>query len=349
VIERPAYTLEDLAARLDLEFRGDAALVLRGLASLDEAGPSQLSFYNNPKFSDSLRSTHAGAVILDPAHADAAPGAVLLASKPYLAFARASALFVRAEEHHSGVHPTAYLDPNVTLAAGVSVGPHVIIGAGTVVEDGAIIGPGCVIGRDCRIGKGTRLHPNVTVYDDVEIGCRTLIHANVVIGSDGFGFAPDGGAQVKIHQLAGVRIGDDVEVGASSTIDRGALEHTRIGNGVKIDNQVQIAHNVRIGDNTVICGCSAIAGSSSIGKNCIIAGAVGVINHVHICDGVTVTAMSLVNQSITKPGVYSSGTGLLETSNWKKNIVRFKQLDSISKRLARLEQRLFGTGEDQTS
>src|SRR5690606_22532987 len=188
--------------------------------------------------------------ILDPAHAAEAPGAVLLATKPYLAFARASALFVRAPEELIGIHPTAVIDPSVTLAPNVAIGPHVVIGGGTVLEAGVNVAPGCIIGRDCCIGENTRLLPNVTLYDDVHLGARSLIHANVVIGSDGFGFAPDGGAQVKIHQLAGVRIGDDVEVGASSTIDRGALEHTRIGNGVKIDNQVQIAHNVRIGDNT---------------------------------------------------------------------------------------------------
>lgn len=347
--ERPVYTLEQLAARLELEFRGDARLVLRGLASLDEAGPDQLSFYNNPRFFDSLRRTRAGAVILDPAHAAAAPGAVLLTSQPYLAFARASALFARAPAQHQGVHPSAIVDPNAELAGDVAVGPHVVIGAGTVIEAGVNIAPGCVIGRDCRIGEGSRLNPNVTVYDDVHIGKRALIHANVVLGGDGFGFAPDGKAQVKIHQLGGVRIGDDVEIGASTTVDRGALEHTVIGNGVKIDNQVQIAHNVRVGDNTVICGCSAIAGSSSIGKNCIIAGAVGVINHVHICDGVTITAMSLVNQSIDKPGIYSSGTGLMETGHWKKTIVRFKQLDAISKRLAQLEQNLFGSDDDRAS
>jgi UDP-3-O-[3-hydroxymyristoyl] glucosamine N-acyltransferase len=346
VTERPAYTLEQLAVRLELEFRGDPALVLRGLASLDEAGPDQLSFYNNPRYLDALRNTRAGVVIVDPAQAAAAPGAVLLADQPYLAFAHASALFARSPAQRVGIHPSATVDPSATLGAAVAVGPHAVIGSGTVLEQGASIGAGCVIGRDCRIGAHSRLNPNVTLYDDVHIGQRALIHANVVIGSDGFGFAPDGSEQVKIHQLGGVRIGDDVEVGASTTIDRGALEHTRIGSGVKIDNQVQIAHNVRIGDNTVICGCSAIAGSSSIGKNCIIAGAVGVINHVHICDGVTVTAMSLVNQSINKPGVYSSGTGLLETSQWKKTIVRFKQLDTIWKRLLRLEQRVLPGADD---
>ncbi|MDR0781626.1 MAG: UDP-3-O-(3-hydroxymyristoyl)glucosamine N-acyltransferase, partial [Pseudomonadales bacterium] len=309
-------------------------------------GPDQLSFYHHPRYLDALRATRAGAVILDPAQASATSGAVLFAAQPYLAFARASALFARPRAQTLGIHPSATLDPSVVLGADVSVGPHAVIGSGTVLGQGVCIGAGCVIGRDCRIGAGSRLNPNVTLYDDVYLGQRALIHANVVIGSDGFGFAPDGKAQVKIHQLGGVRIGDDVEVGASTTIDRGALEHTRIGDGVKIDNQVQIAHNVRIGDNSVICGCSAIAGSSSIGKNCIIAGAVGVINHVHICDGVTVTAMSLVNQSIATPGVYSSGTGLLQTSHWKKTIVRFKQLDAIHKRLSHLEQRLLGATDD---
>jgi len=348
VTERAAYTLGQLAQRLGLEFRGDASLLIEGLASLDEAGPAQLAFYNNPHYGEALRCTRAGVVILAPQHAQSAPGAVLLAANPYAAYARATALFVRPPAAASGIHPSALIDPGAELAADVVVGPFAVIGEGTVLESGVAVGAGCVIGRDCRLGAGSRLHPNVTLYDDVWIGQRGLIHAGVVIGADGFGFAGQKQQYLKIHQLGGVRIGDDVEVGAATTIDRGALEHTRIGNGVKIDNQVQIAHNVRIGDNSLICGCSAIAGSSVIGNNCIIAGAVGVINHVSICDGVTVTAMSLVNQSISTPGVYSSGTGLLETGHWKKNIVRFKQLDAMFKRLLRLERDCSPDGRDDS-
>lgn len=346
--DRAAYTLEQLAQRLGLEFRGDPSLLIGGLASLDEAGPGHLSFYNSPQYAEALRHTRAGVVILEPRHAASAPCAVLLASNAYAAYAQATALFVRPPAPASGVHPSALIDPNAQVADDAVVGPFAVIGQGTVLESGVTVGAGCVIGRDCRLGAGTRLHANVTLYDDVWIGQRALIHAGVVIGADGFGFAHQGRQYLKIHQLGGVRIGNDVEIGAATTIDCGALEHTRIGNGVKIDNQVQIAHNVRIGDNSLICGCSAIAGSSVIGNNCIIAGAVGVINHVSICDGVTVTAMSLVNQSISKPGVYSSGTGLLETSLWKKNIVRFKQLDAIFKRLLRLERDCPPDGRDDS-
>jgi UDP-3-O-[3-hydroxymyristoyl] glucosamine N-acyltransferase len=246
------------------------------------------------------------------------------------------------------VHASAVVDATAQLAADASIGPHVVIGAGTIIGARARIGANSVIGRSCVIGEDSQLMANVTFYDGVRAGSRVLIHSAAVVGGDGFGFATEGEGHHKIAQLGGVAIGDDVEIGAGTTIDRGALDDTVIEAGVKIDNQVQIAHNVRIGANTIICGCSAIAGSSVIGKNCIIAGAVGVINHVSICDKVTVTAMSLVNQSITEPGVYSSGTGLSDTASWRKNIVRFKQLDTLWKRLQSLEKEP-GKGELRTA
>jgi len=212
--------------------------------------------------------------------------------------------------------------------------------ANAEIGDDCVIGANSVIGSGCSIGPSSSLHANVVLYPNVHIGRRAIIHAGAVIGCDGFGFARDGARSVKIEQLGGVRIGDDVEVGACTTIDRGALEDTVIEDGVKLDNQVQIAHNVRVGENTIVCGCSAIAGSSTVGKNCIIAGAVGIINHVNIADGVTVTAMSLVNKSITTKGVYSSGTGLSESALWKKNIVHFRKLDELASRLKALEKEL---------
>lgn len=335
-----AFTLQLLAAELGLELQGVATSnALTGIATLATAGPTELSFYHNPRYSTDLRNTRAAAVILRPEHAADCPVACMFTDNPYLAYARVSQLFAARAQLASGVHPAAHVDPTAILAAGVSVAAHVVIGAGTVIGAGSVIGANCVIGEGCIIGSNCFMHPNVTLYGGVSLGDRCTVHAGAVIGSDGFGFAKAAGRYHKIAQLGGVSIGDDVEIGAVTSIDRGALDNTVIGNGVKIDNQVQIAHNVRVGDNSVICGCSAIAGSSVIGKNCTIAGAVGVINHVNICDNVTVTAMSLVSQDITEAGVYSSGTGLDATSNWRRNIVRFRQLDDIWRRLLRLEKR----------
>jgi len=335
-----ALTLQALAAELGLELRGaGVACTLSGIATLASAGPTDLSFYHNPRYSADLRNTRAAAVILRPEYAADCPVACLLTDNPYLAYARASQLFSPKVVATGNVHPSATIDPAATLAPDVSVAANVVIAAGVVIGAGSVISANCVIGEGSSIGKYCLLHPHVTVYAGVRLGERCIVHAAAVLGSDGFGFAKAGGRYHKIAQLGGISIGDDVEIGAGTSIDRGALDDTVIGNGVKIDNQVQIAHNVRVGDNSVICGCSAIAGSSVIGKNCTIAGAVGVINHVSICDNVTVTAMSLVSQDITEPGVYSSGTGLDTTGNWRRNIVRFRQLDDLWRRLLRLEKR----------
>jgi UDP-3-O-[3-hydroxymyristoyl] glucosamine N-acyltransferase len=334
-----AYTLYELSQLLGLELSGAPEVQITGIATLEKAEPGQLSFYHNPLYHPDLLRTRASAVILRAEDAPSCPAACLLSPNPYAAYAMVSSLFIRPERSEQGVHGSAVVDPSASLPADVMLGPHVVVGAGTSIEADVQIGANTVIGKNCRIGAGTRIHANVTLYDDVSIGCRAIVHSGAVLGSDGFGFAPAGERYLKIAQLGGVRIGDDVEIGAATTIDRGALDDTVIEDGVKIDNQVQIAHNVRVGANTILCGCSAIAGSSVIGKNCIIAGAVGIINHVTLCDGVTVTAMSLVNRSITEPGVYSSGTGLSDSSSWKKNIVRFRQLDEIWRRLVRLERK----------
>ena len=333
-----ARTLGELAALLGLELQGRADIEITGIATLATAGPGQIIFYHNQRYFQDLAGTRAAAVILRADAAASCSTAKLIATNPYAAYARLSALFAFRDTAGAGIHPTAVVDPSAQVAASASLGPHVVVGARARIGERCRIAANSVIGADCVLDDDCWLSPNVTLYHGVQLGRRVRVHSAVVIGSDGFGFASEGGRHHKIEQLGGVSIGDDVEIGAATTIDRGALDDTVIGEGVKIDNQVQIAHNVQVGAHTVICGCSAIAGSSVIGKNCIIAGAVGVINHVRICDGVTVTAMSLVNQSITEPGVYSSGTGLDKAGNWKKSIVRFRQLDDIWRRLLRLEK-----------
>lgn len=333
-----AHTLGELAALLGLELQGRADIRITGVATLAAAGPEQLSFYHNQRYFQDLACTRAAAVILRPDAAASCNTAKLIADNPYAAYARVSALFAFREVAEPGIHPSAVVDPSAHVADSVSLGPNVVVGARARIGERCRIAANSVIGADCVLDEGCWLSPNVTLYHGVRLGKRVRVHSAVVVGSDGFGFAHDGARHRKIEQLGGVSIGDDVEIGAGTTIDRGALDDTVIEEGVKIDNQVQIAHNVQVGAHSIICGCSAIAGSSVIGKNCIIAGAVGVINHVRICDGVTVTAMSLVNQSITEPGVYSSGTGLDKAGNWKKSIVRFRQLDEIWRRLLRLEK-----------
>jgi UDP-3-O-[3-hydroxymyristoyl] glucosamine N-acyltransferase len=318
---------------------GDPDIKIRGLATLGSATEGKLSFFHNPRYLADLRNTRASAVIVHPDYRDQCPSAVLLSTSPYVTFARASKLFERVISPAVGIHPSAVVDKTASIDPAASVGPYVVIAAGARLAAGAVVGPNCYVGVDCQIGEDTELRPNVVLCRDVVLGKRVLIHSGAVIGEDGFGFAHDGREFVKIAQLGGVSIGDDVEIGACTTVDRGALDDTVIEAGVKIDNLVQIAHNVRIGANTIICGCVGIAGSSTIGKNCTIAGGVGIANHIHVADGVTITGMTLVGQSVNRPGAYSSGTGLSDAATWRKNAVRFKQLDDMAKRLAKLEKK----------
>jgi len=331
------FTLGKLAGLVELELVGDAGIKVDGLGTLSNAGPSQISFLSNPAYTAQLADCRAAAVILSRDFASKCPVAVLLSDQPYLSLARVSALFAAETAIESGTHPSACVDATATVASSASIGANAVVEAGVEIGEHVVIGPGCFVGKRARIGANSILHANVTLYDDVRLGRQVRVHSSTVIGADGFGYASDGERSIKIHQLGGVRIGDDVEIGAGTTIDRGAIDDTVIEQGVKIDNQVQIAHNCHIGANSIICGCTALAGSVKLGKHCVLGGAVGVINHVSLTDGVQVSAMSLVNRSITRPGAYSSGTGLMTTGTWKRNIVRFRQLDAIARKLKELE------------
>lgn len=340
--KRTVYTLGELSALLEVELRGDPALQIDGLATLKNATVGKLSFLSNPRYVHQLASTQASAVIIDPAFTGSCSCAQLLTSNPYVSYAKASQLFAPERAEEPGVHATASVHPSAVLAPQVSIGPFAVIAAGVTIGARTRVGAGCSIGARSSIGEDCTLFANVSIYHDVSIADRAVLHSSVVIGADGFGFAFDGKQSVKIAQLGGVQIGNDVEIGAGSTIDRGALDDTIIEHGVKIDNHVQIAHNCVIGEHTIICGCSAIAGSTTIGRYCTIGGGVGVIGHLHIADKVMISAMSLVSQSISEAGVYSSGTGLLESKEWKRNIVRFRQLDDMAKRLKELEKLTLG-------
>jgi UDP-3-O-[3-hydroxymyristoyl] glucosamine N-acyltransferase len=336
-------TLAEIAAKIGARVHGDPSKVIEGLATLGSASGRQLSFFVNPRYLNALKSTAAGAVLVKPEHLDDAPCDALVCDSPYMAFATLTALFVAVPDVADGVHPSAVVDPSAELGDGVVVGPRAVIGANVVVGKGTIIHPGSVIEANCSLGEDCVLYANVTLYHNVRIGDRVTLHSGCVIGADGFGFAPSREGWVKIHQLGGVDIGNDVEIGANTTVDRGALDDTCIGNGVIIDNQVQIAHNVVIGDGTAIAGCTGIAGSTTIGKGCTIAGGAAIAGHLTIADGVHITATTLVSKSLNEKNSYSSGTALEKTAKWKKNAARFNQLDDTVRRLNALEKKLNNT------
>ncbi|WP_251977042.1 UDP-3-O-(3-hydroxymyristoyl)glucosamine N-acyltransferase [Salinicola avicenniae] len=334
-----SYTLGELAERVEARLVGDANQRVGALSTLTDAGPGDLSFLANRAYLKHLAGTHAGAVLLHPEHAASCPCAYLELDNPYLGYAKLSRLFdPLANRTSRGVHPAASVAADAIIGQAVEIGANSVIESGVEIADGCVIGPGCFIGADSVIGRDSRLHANVTLYHGVTIGERAILHSGCVIGGDGFGFAHDGRQWEKIAQLGGVTLGDDVEVGSCSSIDRGALGDTRIGNSVKIDSQVQIAHNVQIGDGCALAGCVGIAGSTQVGRNCLLGGGVGLSGHLTLTDGVQITGMSLVTNSILEPGVYSSGTGSMPNGLWRRNAVRFKQLDDIAKRLGRLER-----------
>lgn len=329
----PSFTSGELADRFGLELRGDASLDIEGVATLARAEPGQLAFLANTRYRGQLGDSRASLVVMRAEDADAAPGAVLIAKDPYTAFAKMAALFERRQAREPGIHPNAVIDPTARIAPGAHVGPFVTVGARSVIGEGSVLGPGCIIGEDCVVGDGCELIARVTLVTRVRLGQRVLVHPGAVIGADGFGLAMDSGHWIKVPQLGGVVIGDDCEIGANTTIDRGALDDTVLEEDVRLDNQIQIGHNVRIGAHTAMAGCSAAAGSARIGRYCLIGGAAGVLGHLEICDRVVVTAMSLVTSSITEPGEYSSGTPLTDNRTWRKNAARFKQLDALARRV----------------
>jgi UDP-3-O-[3-hydroxymyristoyl] glucosamine N-acyltransferase len=332
-MQAAAATIAELAARFELETRGDAQRRIDGVGTLARANQSQLAFLANPRYRGQLAETLAGAVVMRAEDADGYEGAALIAKDPYVAFAKIAALFDHREIAHTGVHPSAAIDPSAKVSPQASIGPFVSIGARSRVEAGAVIGPGCAIGEECIVGEGCELVARVTLVKRVRLGRRVLIHPGAVLGADGFGLAMEHGRWLKVPQLGGVSIGDDCEIGANTTIDRGALDDTVLEEDVRLDNQIQIGHNVRIGAHSAMAGCSAVAGSARIGRYCLIGGGAGVLGHLEICDRVVVTAMSLVTSSIREPGEYSSGTPLMDNRSWRKNAARFKHLDALARQL----------------
>jgi UDP-3-O-[3-hydroxymyristoyl] glucosamine N-acyltransferase len=337
--------LAELVAALGGELVGDDGIVIERIASLESATPASLSFLSQARYAAQLATTQAGAVIVAPAQREAALAsaarAVIVTDDPYLYLARATQWWARrtAGAPAPGVHASAVVDPSATLGEGVSVGPLAVVEAGVVLEAGAIVGAHGLIGRDARIGAATRLAPRVTVGERCRIGARGIVHSGVVIGADGFGFAPTQGRWEKIAQLGAVRIGDDVEIGANTCIDRGALDDTVIGDGVKLDNLVQIGHNVRIGAHTAMAGCVGVAGSAVIGARCMVGGGAIILGHLHIADDVQISAATVVTRSIARPGLYSGVFPFDDNASWEKNAATLRQLHALRERLRALEKR----------
>ncbi len=331
-------TLGQLAEFLGATLRGPADKQITGLATLQEAGPDQVSFLANPQYRKFLATTQAAAVLLKQADAEGYAADALLVPDPYLAYARISHLFDPKPKAAVGVHPTAVVAADAFVDPAASVGAYAVIESGARIAAGVTIGAHCFIGARSVIGEGGWLAPRVTLYHDVRIGQRVVIQSGAVLGGEGFGFANEKGVWQKIAQIGGVTIGDDVEIGVNTAIDRGAMDDTRIGNGVKLDNQIQIAHNVQIGDHTAMAACVGISGSAKIGKHCMLAGGVGLVGHIEICDGVFVTGMTMVTRSITEPGSYSSGTAMQPAAEWRKSAARMRHLDDMARRLQHLEK-----------
>ena len=321
-----ALQLGEIVAALGGELHGDPALRIEGLAPLESALANHLSFLSNPRYRPQLEASQAGCVIVAPAMREAAlaRGACIVAEDPYVYFARCTQLWKRAKAPPGGpaIHPSAVIDPEAVVAPDARIGPH------------------CVVERGARIGAGTVLKARVHVAEDCVIGARCVLHPGVVIGADGFGFAPSPEGFVKIEQLGAVRIADDVEIGANTCIDRGALADTVVEEGVKIDNLVQIGHNCRIGRHTVISGCTGIAGSATIGAHCMIGGAAMILGHLTIADKVHISAGSFVARSISKPGLYTGIFPIDDNASWEKNAATLKQLHGLRERLKALEKKL---------
>ena len=328
-----ALTLGEIVERLGGEAVGESPAKLTGVATLDSAGPSEIAFLANPKYRSRLGQTRAGAVILGPGDRDAAAIPRIVTDNPYAYYARTVALFHPEPPAVPGVHPTAQVHAEAIVAPSAEVAAHVVIGPRARIGDGVRLGAGTVIGANVSIGEGSRLHPRVTIYEGCTVGARCVLHSGVVIGADGFGMARAEGRWIKIPQVGAVVLGDDVEVGANTCIDRGALDDTVIEEGVKLDNLIQVGHNCRIGAHTVIAGCTGISGSVTVGKHCMIGGGVGLVGHISIADHVTLSGMTFVTKSITEPGTYTSGFPALPHAEWLKNAVHLRRLHTLASRI----------------
>lgn len=339
-------TLGELVAKFGGELQGNPDTPISGIAPLDSAGDAQMSFLSNPKLRAKAAQSKAAALILKAADSEAIGlaygGARILASNPYAYFARVAQHFVEvhAPEVMPGIHASAVVDTSAVVASSATIGPNVTIEAGAVIGEFCRVDAGCFIGRNAELGAATHFHANVTFHAACRIGRRGVIHSGAVIGADGFGFANEEGAWVKIPQTGRVLIGDDVDIGANTTIDRGALEDTVIDDGVKLDNQIQIGHNCHIGAHTAMAGCVGVAGSAKIGKYCTFGGAAMVLGHLTIADHVHVSSGSLVSRTLKEPGQYTGFYPLAKNADWEKSAVLVRNLSTMREKIRELEKTL---------
>src|SRR5690606_34077800 len=331
-------SLGELATRFGCELVGDPASAVTHVATLANAGPQALSFLANPAYRDELAKTRAGAVVVRPEDADACPVAALISRDPYLTYAYIAGVLHPPPTIAPGVHASAIVSPSASIADSAWVGALAVVGEDAVVGEAVSIGPGAVVGPRCRIGAATRIHAKVTLVEDVRIGRRCIVHPGAIIGCDGFGNARSDTGWLKVPQVGGVEIGDDVEIGANTTIDRGAIDDTVIGNGVRLDNLIQIAHNVRIGEHTAMAAFSGVSGSTVIGKRCMFAGRSGIVGHISICDDVVIGGATMVTKDIREPGFYTASFPAEKDRDWKRMVARFRRLDELVRRVARLEK-----------
>lgn len=339
-MSKVAFRLAELATSTGAELVGDGNVSIHRVTTLDEATAGDITFLANERYRQHLAVTRASAVILGADHLEFCPTNALVSDNPYLCYARVSALLHPPPQPLAGCHPSAVVATSARIDPSAEIGPACVIGQDVEIAAGVVVGPGSVIQRRVRVGADTRLVARVTLCDGVRIGERCLIHPGAVIGSDGFGLANDGGTWVKVPQLGSVIIGNDVEIGANTTVDRGSLRDTLIENGAKLDNQIQVAHNVSIGAHTAIAACSGIAGSTTIGRHCTLAGNTGIAGHLEIGDSVHFSGMSLVTRSHLKAGSYSGNLPAMPTRAWRRVIGRIRHLDELFQRVKRLEMAL---------
>ena len=341
-----SYSLKELAEACNGEVVGDAHTLIRGVGTLENAKEGEVTFLTNSIYRDRLQQTRASAVIVGPEDRHTTSLPRIISSNPYACYARVAQHLFPHPPIIPGIHPSAVIDQGAQISPQASIGPLAVIGAGTQVRDGVAVGPGCIVGERVILEAGVMLHPRVVIYPGCHIGARSILHAGVVIGADGFGMAHDAGRWIKIPQVGRVLVGADVEIGANTTIDCGAIEDTVIEEGVKLDNQIQIAHNCRVGAHTVIAGCTGISGSTRIGRHCRIGGGVGMVGHLEICDGVTVSGFSLITKSITQPGVYTSSIPGQPHRIWMETLANLRALPQWAKKLKALENALKKEKED---
>lgn len=344
------YKLADLVSGLDVTLKGDAECLITGVAPIQSAQSGSITFLNNALYRKHLATTEASAVILTPAEAEKCAGNAVISRDPYYVYAKVAAYFSEEPASSSGVHPSAVIDATAIVHESASIGPNCALGKRVRIAAGVALGPNCVIGDDVYIGEDSRLDANVVLYYKTTIGQRTHIASGAVIGGDGFGFANKSGVWHKVPQLGAVLIGSDVDIGANTTIDRGAVENTIIEDGVKLDNLIQIGHNVRIGAHTIIAGCTGVAGSTVIGRHCMIGGAAMIAGHLTIADQVMITGGAGITKSISAPGIYSTGLGGVVTNlEFRKNNARFHRLENFMQRVKELEAAVSKLTERQQS